>query len=126
MTAPIPSPSDLRGLAELEARATKGPWVNDPYPTLIETKHAENLADCCMNVHVTADSAEYRGYVANAALIVAMRNALPGLLARIAELEEALQQIANFPREKLVMLGPGFGGGTMMNIARAALSPEKP
>jgi hypothetical protein len=45
-----------------------------------------------------------------------------GLRERVKVLEGALRQIADYPREKLVLLGPGFYAMTLQNHARAALT----
>jgi hypothetical protein len=65
-------------------------------------------------------------YCAQAASLLRQQAAdLSASKARCEELEAGLREIADFPREKLVMLGPGFGAMTLQNRARSLLEGAK-
>lgn len=85
LTAPLAN-AELADLLALEQAATPGPWT-----------HEEAFFVACPRKYYIADTwerqtpkAEMKG---NAALIAAMRNALPGLLARVAAAETKLTVI---------------------------------
>lgn len=110
-------------IAELEAllsAATPGPWVviNDPFETVIVK--IDRSGD------IAIVDASWRGpqVTANAALIVAARNHLPGILSRLAAAEAAL---ASEPKaglttdERLIWLL-----GDLMNAAENYFGAENP
>lgn len=63
-------------LRELLGKATEGPWSIGPIPHMIDGPGGLQMG--CATSHNAHD---------DAALIVAMRNALPGLLDRLEELD---------------------------------------
>lgn len=73
--------TDAEELRRLLGEGTKGPWLANKLAYVIGA-NSETVA-------VTHDEAH-----ANAALIVAMHAALPGLLDRVEELETAMRRIA--------------------------------
>lgn len=88
----------LARLRELEAAATKGPWRQmdqwidaSSRPPPIASSHQDYATAPGGTLHAEA--------LANAALIVAMRNALPDLLARIEALEREIEGLRALLRD---------------------------
>lgn len=109
MTVSTPPPS-VEELRALEAAATKGPWSVKRCRHLNKILHSargrgddynNRIAETFQWSPSTGPQTDEAEAFANAALIVAMRNALPGILsctakdkARIVELEAGLREIA--------------------------------
>ena len=80
---------DLNELKRLEAAATPGPWRQDPtYPdTFTWGPHGEMVADHDANGEMRTRGVGGNLPIAiNAALVVALRNAAPAIIAEIEEL----------------------------------------
>lgn len=110
----------LARLRAMEAAATKGPW------SVVEYNEGESLAihdargDWRVCFMATAGKqADLDGIEANAALIVAMRNALPDLLARIEAMAGEIEGL----REALAMAIPRNVCLTNRNIADSYVVP---
>ena len=91
-----PTELDLDRLEELAAKATSGPWeVQDPplgYLRIIANVDCEIVGDPPRykpSYDHIADLIDIDGDQANADLIVALRNALPAILAKLREGERA-------------------------------------
>ena len=91
-----PTELDLDRLEELAAKATSGPWeVQDPplgYLRIIANVDCEIVGDPPRykpSYDHIADLIDIDGDQANANLIVALRNALPAILAKLREGERA-------------------------------------
>lgn len=90
------TPEELAELARLEKAATPGPWFNPSECVIISCDRPDAVQEngyICPEVEDPEKPDEWseRRRI-NADLICAMRNALPALLARIAELEAKAQR----------------------------------
>jgi len=114
--------TDIEKLKELEAKATKGPWSLVDNGRFLTGPYDDLVADC--------DYFYQPGSEENTALIVAMRNALPALLASLASKDAEIERQALALREmtfsrdtwRKVAEGRGSDIERETKIARAAES----
>lgn len=138
--------TDLDELERLLAKATEGPWRVIDYDCG-DTEHYDHNGPCpsiqapddqdCAIVHWDGFKQKYwsaangnqRQIEANAALIVALRNAAPAMIAELKALRRALEYLSSFGCPKCggdcssanppMMMCP-------MLEAKAALAPSRP
>jgi len=108
---------DIQQLSELERKATPGPWEVDyldkAWQRVVRAEHYEIFTGW----HHSVGSIEVE-MEANAALIVAMRNALPALLASLASKDAENAELRAFAQQATKSLTSLAGGGSENFIRR--------
>jgi len=105
MTAPRPFAEVIAELTRLDAAATPGPWNNCSCGKCGQVTGT----DCAIAETFMAGRFDYEGVPcpvgeqrdANAALIAAMRNALPRLLSRLASREAVFEAAVAWQRDEM-------------------------
>lgn len=89
--------TDLDELRRLDSEATKGPWEYDPASanqSIPNLEHAGSIRETDGHYWIAMMEIDGPRPKADAALIVALRDALPGLLETIDELHRDMEQVS--------------------------------
>jgi len=113
--------TDIEKLKELEAKATPGPWsihLVDDTTIISPAREVATTCDSAQTEREDGYNIEYEQMEVDAAFIVAMRNALPALLASLASKDAENAELRAFAQQATKSLTSLAGGGSENFIRR--------